>query len=190
MLRLKRLRVHDAAGGGGDGEGGGDAKGVGGGSCTNATGAGDVAGADDAPGDEPRSEFGRESGSEFGRGLYFSLENTVTQDSDGQSDAHEFLTARGTLVRLAVAHGLHPILVESMLRPSGGRGGGGGGGGGGCIGLPNLSAAEARVARLYFSFAFRKEGGVGESRGGPGGHGAAWAGAGRAGMHKQGRGLE
>ena len=140
VLRLKRLRDAAKAGGGGERTRGneGDAKGAGGGSCTNTACAGD----------------GRERLSEFGNGLFFSLENTVTEDADRQGDAHEFLTTRGTLVRLAAAHGLRPIIVESMLRPIGGGGRGGW--------LPILSAAEARVARLYFSFAFRKEGSSGE----------------------------
>ena len=164
VLRIKRLR--DAAGGGGGMQGGieegdcgggnggkgDDAKGAGGGSGTNA------AGAVDASGDEHRSEFRCESGSEFGRRLYFSLENTVTQDSDRQGDAHEFLIERSTLVRLASAQGLRPILLESMLHPSAGGGGKRGRGGSEDGGLPCLSAAEASVARLYFSFAFRKEG--------------------------------
>lgn len=88
---------------------------------------------------------------EFGRALFFSLEDTVTQDSDGLGDAHEYLTSRRQLARLADNHGLEALSLESMLRPAGGGGGGGGRGG-----LPELSEAEARVAGLYFTFAFRK----------------------------------
>ena len=116
-------------------------------------------------------------GGEFGHGLFFSLQDTVTQDSDGLDDAHEYLVWRETLTRLAAPHGLRPVAgaVESMLRAecvasSGGSsavGRGGQAGRDGVGGLPVLSEAEARVARLYFCFAFRKDEAP-QPEGGPG----------------------
>jgi len=101
-----------------------------------------------SPGDAP--------GGEFGQGLVFCMEDTVTRDSDALDGAHEYLVQRETLVRLAAAQGLQPILLESMMRENGN-------GPRRAIPMlavnpscPALSAAEGRIARLYFSFAFRK----------------------------------
>lgn len=79
-------------------------------------------------------------GREFGQGVFFSLEDTVTQDSDARSDAHEYLVRRETLVRMASVHGLQPLSIETMYQPEAG-----------------LTEHESRVAQLYFTFAFRKE---------------------------------
>mmetsp|Transcript_3847 Transcript_3847/g.12269 ORF Transcript_3847/g.12269 Transcript_3847/m.12269 type:complete len:463 (+) Transcript_3847:2-1390(+) len=100
--------------------------------------------------------IGPQHDDEFGHGLCFSLQDTVTQDSDDLTDAHEYLVWRETLTRLAEAHGLVPIAIESMYRAVGkmrGRDGRGG------QTLPVLSEKEAQVAQLYFSFAFRKQAG-------------------------------
>jgi len=79
-------------------------------------------------------------------GLAFSLEDTVTEGSDSIQGGHEHLVWRETLVRLAARVGLRPIALESMLRE------------GRATHPPALSEAEARIAKLYFCFAFRKEG--------------------------------
>jgi len=101
-----------------------------------------------SPGDVP--------GGEFGQGLVFCMEDTVTRDSDALDGAHEYLVQWETLVRLAAAHGLQPILLESMMRENGD-------GPRRAMPMlavnpscPALSVAEGRIARLYFLFAFRK----------------------------------
>ena len=81
---------------------------------------------------------------EFGRALNFSLQDTVTHDSDACEDAHEYLLPKTQLVRLADRHGLELLQLKSMLSL------------GGYAGMPVLSEEEKKVAGLYFAFAFHK----------------------------------
>ena len=103
---------------------------------------------------------------EFGAPLLFSLEDTVTAGSE-DAGCTEYLCFRETLVRLAAAHGLHPIEIESLADARGGGKGNGAGGKGGSA----LGPGERLVADLYFTFAFVKSPGAA----GPPSHGRATA---------------
>ncbi|KAL1510669.1 hypothetical protein AB1Y20_006966 [Prymnesium parvum] len=83
----------------------------------------------------------------FGAELVFALEDTVTAGS-GESECTEFLLYRSTLERLALAHRLVPIEMESLhTARAAGR-------------SDPLTPSEQLVAELYFTFAFRKQGGA------------------------------
>lgn len=87
---------------------------------------------------------------EFGHRLLFSLDDTVTQESDTARDGHEYLVWGPTLARLAEAAGLELLAMSPMH---------------GLYGrqaarkqkLPRLDDADARVANLYTTFVFRKQ---------------------------------
>ena len=87
--------------------------------------------------------------SEFGRLLLFSLQDTVTAGSE-HDDCTEFLLHRAALVRLAAAHGLVPIELESMAASAAEP----------ASAATALDAAQRYVAALYFTFAFRLERGA------------------------------
>jgi len=89
--------------------------------------------------------------SEFGRLLLFSLQDTVTAGSE-HDDCTEFLLHRAALVRLAAAHGLVPIELESMAASAAEP----------ASAATALDAAQRYVAALYFTFAFRLEHGSAE----------------------------
>jgi SAM-dependent methyltransferase len=97
----------------------------------------------------------------MGQGLSFSLQDTVTQGSDALHGAHEYLVWRETLVRLAAPFGLRPLALESMLREGQAPPWPWAVGDPRATHPPALSEAEARIARLYFAFAFRKHDGEG-----------------------------
>ena len=84
--------------------------------------------------------------SEFGRLLLFSLQDTVTAGSE-HDDCTEFLLHRAALVRLAAAHGLVPVELESMAASAAEP----------ASAATALDAAQRYVAALYFTFAFRLE---------------------------------
>ena len=84
--------------------------------------------------------------SEFGRLLLFSLQDTVTAGSE-HDDCTEFLLHRAALVRLAAAHGLVPVELESMAASAAEP----------ASAATSLDAAQRYVAALYFTFAFRLE---------------------------------
>jgi hypothetical protein len=89
--------------------------------------------------------------SEFGHALLFDLEDNVAQDAETLPQAHEYLVWRPALVRLAQAEGLELLEINRMdatgCRQSAER-----------QGLPKLDVSDARVARLFCCFAFRKSG--------------------------------
>jgi len=89
--------------------------------------------------------------SEFGRLLLFSLQDTVTAGSE-HDDCTEFLLHRAALVRLAAAHGLVPVELESMAASAAEP----------ASAATALDAAQRYVAALYFTFAFRLERGTAE----------------------------
>ena len=91
---------------------------------------------------------------EFGQPLIFSLEDTVTNGTD-ETGCIEYLCSRETLTKLAEAHGLERIECENMARSQVDR----------PLAQP-LTEAEAHVAGLYFTFAFRKKRAVGGYDGG------------------------
>lgn len=84
---------------------------------------------------------------EFGQALSFCLEDTVTQESDAARDPQEYLVWRHTLARLAAAEDLEVLHIAPLdgleCRQA--------------VGM-SLSQADARVASLYFTFAFQKRG--------------------------------
>ena len=145
-----------AAGGaaaGGGGAGGAAAGGAAAGGGGAGGGAADGGGADGGGQDEGLDRS-------FGQELLFSLEDTVTEGS-GEAGCSEYLLLRPEFARLADAQGLQMVEMATMLQPPPppppppGMAG---------VQparrppskLPSLTEAEALVAGLYFSFAFRK----------------------------------